>query len=157
MALLGPRSILETDITMTCASVSERGYIVVHKTAGSGDQRGDHAGITEVVTAQSGKKVAGMLMCNVVNYDTTKYHGNFHQDESLINERVSLLKKGRVSTNALVAGQTPTAGDKAYLGASGKLTGTWVNDVATPKVGEFAGAKDQNGYVAVDLNLPCQV
>lgn len=154
MALLGPRNITETDISLTCATASERGYVVVYKTAGSGDQLGDHAGITEVITAQSGKKPAGVLMCDVVSYDTTKYHGNFHKDEVLINERVALLKKGRITTNALVSGQTPTHGDKAYLGASGKFTATYVNDAATPIVGEFVGAKDENGYVTVDVNLP---
>ena len=154
MALKGPRSVLETDISLTVSVASARGFLVVHGTAGSGIALGDSAGTATIQTNPSGYKVAGMLLNDVVDYDTTRYHGNFHKDETLINERANLATKGRFTTNALVSGQTPTAGDKAYLGASGKLTATWVNDVATPKVGAFAGAKDENGYVCFDLNLP---
>lgn len=162
MALKQPRTILETDISLTCDTVKERGYFLVYGggtagtagSSGSGVALGDRAGVATLVTAQSGSKVAGMLLNDVVNYDTTKYHGNFHKDETLINERCNLLRKGRVTTDALVSGQSPAAGDVAYLGASGKLTAAYVNDVATPKVGRFVAPKDENAFVTVDVNLP---
>lgn len=154
MALKAPRAIVETDISLTCSTVTERGVITVYQTGGSGVALGDAAGSCQVATNASGLRVAGLLMNDVVTYDTTRYHGNFHRDETLQNERCNLLKKGRVTTNMLVSGQTPAAGDTAYLGASGNLTGAFVNIAATPKVGEFVGSKDSDGYVTVDINLP---
>lgn len=153
MALKGPRSILETDITCTLDVVSARGFIAVYNTTGSGVALGDSASICTIITSASGYKPAGLLMNDVVNVDTTKYHINFQKDETLVNERVTLLKKGRITTDALTSGRAPSAGDKAYLGASGKFTDLWVNDVATPFVGKFASKKDQNAYISVDVNI----
>ncbi len=156
MALKGPRNIVKTDTSLTCTTASDRGFMVVYKTTGSGIALGDFAGTTEVYATSSGKKPAGMLLNDVVSYDTTQYHGNFHKDQTLINERCTIVKEGRLTTNALVSGQTPTNGDPAYLGATGKLTGAFVNTVATPYVGEFVGGVDENGYITVDLNLPAK-
>lgn len=154
MALKGQRVTIEEDITLTCNVASTRGFMAVYATAGSGIALGDRAGVCTIASTSSGYKPAGILMNDVVDIDTTKYQLNPHKDETLINERVTLLRKGRITTNALVSGQTPTAGDKAYLGATGKLTGSYVNDVATPRVGTFIAAKDENGYVTADINLP---
>ena len=154
MALKGQRVTIEEDISLTCDVASARGFMTVYSTAGSGIALGDRAGICTISATSSGYKPAGILMNDVVDVDTTKYQLNVHKDETLIDERVTLLRKGRITTNALVSGQTPTAGDKAYLGATGKLTGSYVNDVATPRVGTFVAAKDENGYVTADINLP---
>lgn len=157
MALKGDRSIIETDITLTCESVAERGVVLVHKSgaAGSGVAIGAKAGQADLVANPSGYKVAGLLINDVVDVDITRYHTNFHKDERLVGERATLLKKGRVTTNK-VSG-SPNPGDVAYLTTNGQLTPTLSATgglVATPKVGTFAGAKDENGFAAVDINLP---
>lgn len=155
MALKGDRVIIETDITLTCESVAERGVTLVHKTSGSGVALGDSAGQADLVSNPSGYKVAGLLLNDVVNVDQTRYHLNFHKDERQVSTRSTLLKKGRVTTNKISG--TPTTGATAYLTTDGALTPTLSTTgglVATPKVGVFAGIKDESGYVAVDINLP---
>lgn len=155
MALKGDRIVIDTDITLNCLSVAERGVVLVHKTAGSGVALGSFAGAADLVANPSGFKVAGVLMNDVVNIDETRFHRNYHKSEMLVGERCNLLKKGRVVTN-MVTG-TPTAGDIAYITTSGNVTPTVSATgglVATPKVGVFAGAKDENGYVALEVNLP---
>jgi hypothetical protein len=62
-----------------------------------------------------------------------------------------------VTTDALASGTSPAAGGVAYLTSNGEVTPTVSSTgglVATPKVGVFAGAKDENGYVTIDVNLP---
>lgn len=155
MALKGDRVVLETDITMTCASVASRGVVLVIKTAGSGVSLGDTAGVADLVAAPSGYKVAGLLMNDVVNVDQTRYHRNFHKDETQVTERCTLLRKGKVTTDKYTG--SPTAGATAYLTANGVLTPTKSTTgglVATPPVGEFKGLPDEAGYVTVEINLP---
>ncbi len=153
--LKGDRVILETDITLTCQSVAERGLILCAKTDGSGVAMGDLAGQADLYASASGHKVAGLLMCDVVNVDLTRYHLNFNKDEVPVGNRVWLLRKGTVVTDKVTG--TPTRGATAYLGANGVLTPTLHATgglVASPKVGEFKGGLDENNFVRVDINLP---
>lgn len=153
--LKADRVIIETDITLTCESVAERGVILCHKTAGSGEAMGDHAGQADLYAAPSGKKVVGVLMCDVVNVDLTRYHLNFHKDEVPVGNRVWLLRKGTIVTDKVTG--TPAVGGTAYLTANGVLTPTVSSTggiVATPKVGEFASTLDEEGFVRVNVNLP---
>ena len=155
MALKSDRSTIETEITRICPSVAERGVVLVTTTSGSGTAIGDRAGVADLVTNPSGYRVAGLLMSNVVNIDLTRFHLSFHNDERQIGSKVTLLRKGRVTTNKVTG--TPTDGATAYLTANGVLTPTRSatgGDVATPKVGVFAGAEDEDGYATVDFNLP---
>lgn len=155
MALKGDRSILDDNITLTCESVAERGVTLVHKTAGSGVAIGATAGEADLVANPSGYKVAGMLYHDVVNIDETRYHRNFHKDETKVGERCRLITKGKLTTDKVTG--TPTPGATAYLTTNGVLTPTLSTTgglVATPKVGVFEGAKDENGFATVSLNLP---
>ena len=153
--LKGERVVLETDISLTCESVAERGVVLCHKTSGSGIALGDSAGKADLYTSASGQKVAGLLLEDVVSVDQTRYHLNFHKDEIPVGNRACLLRKGTVTTNK-VTGST-SAGQTAYLTSNGVLTATLSASgglVATPKVGEFKGSVDESGFVKVDINLP---
>ena len=155
MALKGDREIIETDITLTCESVTERGVALVYRTVGSGIAIGNSAGKAELVVNPSGSKVAGLLLNDVVDIDVTRFRLCPHKDERLVGSRSTLLRKGRVTTNKVTG--TPTSGATAYLALNGNLTPTRSATggiVATPKVGVFAGAKDQDGFAAVDVDLP---
>lgn len=155
MALKADRVILETDITLTCETATTRGVVLCHKTSGSGVAIGDSAGQADLYASASGNKVAGLLLNDVVDIDQTRYHRNFHKDETMKSERCTLLRKGRVTTDAISG--TPTVGATAYLTANGQLTPTKSatgGTVATPPVGEFKSIKDANGFVCVELNLP---
>lgn len=158
MALKADRVIIETDITMTCPSAAERGVVLCHSTSGSGIAIGDSAGAANLLASPSGSKPAGLLLNDVVSLDETRYHRNRHKDEMLTGERVTLLRKGRVTTNKVTG--TPTVGATAYLTANGVLTPTKSTTgglVATPAVGEFKSILDADGYVAVEINLPFPV
>jgi hypothetical protein len=153
MALKGERVVIETDITRTCESVAGRGIIVGGLTAGSGVALGASAGKGDVFA--SGMVPAGLLMNDVVNVDESRYHRNFHKDEMKIGERATLLRKGRVTTDQVTG--TPTDGAAAYATTNGQLTPTLSATgglVATPKVGQFRGVKDEGGFVTVDVMLP---
>jgi hypothetical protein len=155
MALKGNRTILETDITRTCTTVAERGTVLVEDVVGSGIALGDRAGSVKLAANPSGLKVVGLLIGDVVNVDVTRYHLNFHKDETLINQRITLLRKGRVTTNKVTG--SPNYGDTAYLDSSGTLIPTAHATgglVARPRVGQFVSPVDENGYATVDLNLP---
>lgn len=157
MALKGDMTVLDVDISRSCSTVAERGTILFKKTAGSGVALGDSAGVCELLAANtSGNKVHGMLWsADVVNVDQTRYHLNFQKDEVIINGKVGVVRKGRLTTNKVTG--TPTDGATAYAVASGLVSPTVdaVGGIAmTPKVGEFIGIKDENGYVTVDLDLP---
>lgn len=155
MALKGDRSIIETDITLTCESTTERGVTLVYRTAGSGAALGASAGKADLVANPSGYKVAGLLLNDVASVDVTLFRLNSHKDERLVGERCTLVRKGRGTTNKVTG--APTNGATAYLTANGNITPTRSatgGEVATPKVGVFAGAKDQDGFAAVDIDLP---
>lgn len=155
MALKGDRVVLETDVTMTCESTSARGVVLCHATSGSGVAIGDSAGKADLFADPSGKRVSGLLMNDVVNVDQTRYHKNFHKDETMVSERCVQLRKGKVTTDKVTG--TPTPGDPAYLTASGVMTPTRSATggiAATPPVGEFKSLKDADGFATVELNLP---
>jgi hypothetical protein len=155
MALKGDRFILEWDVTKSCPVVAEEGVVLVQNTSGSGVAIGDTAGSATLAASASGTVPAGILVGNVVNVDVTRYHLNFQKNETLIGMKVSIVRKGRLTTNKVTG--SPTVGSTAYLTANGVLTPTLSATgglVATPKVGVFQGALDENGYATVDINLP---
>lgn len=155
MALKGPRVIIETDITFTCQSTTNRGVVLCRTLAGSGVALGNLAGQASLSASPSGLRVAGLLMNDVVNIDPTRQHINFQQDQTLVGQRCTLLRKGRVTTDQISG--SPNDGDTAYLTTNGQLTPTMSATgglVATPKIGVFDGIKDENGFITVDVNLP---
>ena len=140
---------------MTLNDVAAPGKFLVYSTAGSGIALGDSAGVTTLSASASGTKPHGILLQNFVNIDQTRYHRNFHKDEQVIGERANVLRKGWVVTNCYTG--SPTKGDKAYLTANGEVTPTLSTTgglVATPLVGEFGGAPDEDSYVKLHINLP---
>jgi hypothetical protein len=155
MALKGDRNILETDITMACSTVQARGAILMNSVAGSGSSLGDKAATAALMASPSGLTVAGLLLNDVVNIDQTRFHLNFQKLEQQVGDRCTLLKKGRVTTNNVTG--TPSFGQTAYVTTNGNITPTLSvlgGLAATPKVGVFASALDEDGYAAVDINLP---
>ncbi len=155
MALKADRVIIETDITLTCPVASPRGFGLVISTAGSGVALGDSAGAATLAANPSGSKFAGLLLNDVVSIDETRYHRNFHKQEQKTGERVTLLRKGRVTTDAISG--TPTPGAPAYLTTNGNFTPTKSTGgglVATPGVGEFKSGLDENGFATIEVNVP---
>jgi hypothetical protein len=151
MALKPDRIEAYTDISFFMNDVGQRGGIVVHKGSGGvGVSMDDADAVVEYASDPSGTAPAGLLLNDVVDYDLTRQHINWHKDEVQRGSKVTILRQGQVSTNLVVDGNTPIAGDRAYYGANGYLSTTSTNSV---QVGRFLGGLDADGYVKVDINI----
>jgi hypothetical protein len=152
MALKPDRIEAYTDISFFMNEIGQRGGIVVHGsgTGGVGVSMDDADAVVEYASSPSGTAPAGLLLNDVVNYDLTRQHINWHKDEVQLGSKVTLLRQGQVTTNLVVDGNTPAAGADAYYGANGYLTTSSTNSV---KVGRFLGGLDADGYVKVDINI----
>jgi hypothetical protein len=148
MALKPDRIESHTDISFFSNSVAERGGVMVHVTSGKGISM-DDAGAVVAYPTGAGSKPAGLLLNDVVNLDLTRQHINWHKDEVQVGSKVTLLRQGQVTTNMVVAADTPDAGEDAYYDNTGKLTTANTN----VKVGRFLSGKDADGYVKVDINI----
>ncbi len=157
MALKGDRSYnIGAKIDTFMDTTAERGFFVVYTTAGSGTNLDDSANVVAVPTGQepSGTKPAGLLLNDVVDLDLTRQHLNQYKDEVQVGSKVTILRVGEVTTDALEAGITPTAGDKAYYNVSGQLTNVAPTGVAAAdKIGDFRGSVDADGYIKIDVNM----
>lgn len=150
MALKADRIELLTDISFFMNTTAERGGVVSAVTSGSGVAMDDANSVVAYAAAVSGAKPLGVLLNDVVNYDLTRQHINWHKDEVQVGGKVVLLRQGQVTTNMLVAGTTPAAGVDAYVGVSG-LIGT--SSTNSTKIGQFLGSKDADGYVKLSVNI----
>jgi hypothetical protein len=152
MALKPDRIEHKTDISFFMNTVAERGGVVsvVTSTTGVGVSMDDANAVVEYAPAVSGSRPLGLLLNDVVNYDLTRQHINWHKDEMQVGGKVTLLRQGQVTTNMLVAGITPSAGVDAYVGVSGLIGTSSTNSV---KIGQFLSGKDTDGYAKVSVNL----
>jgi hypothetical protein len=150
MALKTDRIVLDTDVSFFMNTDEERGGVACVVTAGSGVSMDDANAVVEYAAAVSGSKPIGILMNDVVDIDVTRQHINFQKDEVLVGNKVCLLRKGQVTTNMIVSGATPSAGDDAYVGVSGLIGTSATNAV---KIGQWLSSKDSDGYAKIAVNL----
>ena len=150
MALKPDRIELLTNVSFFMNTTAERGGVVSAVTSGSGVSMDDALAVVGYAAAASGAQPVGLLLNDVVNLDLTRQHINWHRDEVQVGGKVVVLRQGEVVTNMLVSGITPSAGDAAYVGASG-LIGTSSTNAA--KVGQFLSKKDADGYARVSVNI----
>jgi len=156
MPLKGDRYEGVTDVSffMNDASASKGGIACI-STAGSGVALDQSKALVTYKASASGSIPVGLLLNDMVNIDQTRQHINFHKNEVQKGGKVTLLTQGWVVTS-MVTG-TPTAGQPAYLTATGNVTPTQSATggvVATPPVGRFLSTKDEDGYVKLSINLP---
>lgn len=148
MALKPLRNTVVEDISMYMNQVAERGRIVIFDTSVSGLGDMDDAGNLCKVPTDSGGAPVGILMCDMVDVDLSKFHLNAHQDEVQKNSKVTIMQRGFVRTNC-ITGTNPVPGSGAYFTTSGNLTMT--NN--STQVGTFHSAIDADGYVKVAVKL----
>jgi hypothetical protein len=156
MALKPERQLDVTDIRYTCAAEAEAGDMLVRSTSGSGQLliSGTRPSLTRSANP-SGTTPVGAVLHQVGTLDETLYHRNFHKYWQKTNEPCEVVKEGAIVTNRYVG--SPTAGAAAYLSSSGCYTPTVHSTgglVATPLVGEFESAPDEDGYVAIRIQIP---
>ncbi len=156
MALKADRQIDAVELSYYMNEVATRGTIAVVSTAGSGIVLDNVNSVATISTSPSGKKPIGMLLQEVVNIDLTRYPVNFHRDQVNSGSKVTLVRKGWLSTDQIVG--TPNAQDFAVLYDSGKVSGLVIgsatyNESAYPKIGRFLSKVDQAGYARVEIDL----
>lgn len=148
MALKPDRIEVLTDVSFFMNTTGVRGGVVSTVTSGSGVAMDDANGVVAYAAAASGALPVGVLLNDVVNYDLTRQHINWHKDEVQLGGKVTLLRVGQVTTN-MVAG-TPSAGSGAYVGANGLISTVATNAV---KIGSFLSSVDSDGYAKVSVNI----
>ena len=151
MALKGDRFVIHTDVTWNMNEVATRGGIATVSTGGSGAALDQSAAVATYAASQSGTLPLGLLLNDMVNYDLTRQHINWHKDEVQKGGKVALMRLGWVVTTFYVG--SPTAGQSAYLGPSGYMTTVQTNSANNPFVGQFMSSPDQDGYVKVYVNM----
>lgn len=150
MALKPDRVEAYTDISFFMNSTAERGGIAVHVSSGSGVSMDDANALVAYPTGDVEEtNPAGLLLNDVVNYDLTRQHINWHRDEVQVGSKVTLLRQGQVVTNLVASGVSPSAGDDAYYSVDGELT----TATGSAKVGRFLSSLDADGYAKVDINI----
>jgi hypothetical protein len=152
MALQAHRKHVDSRIDFFMNETAERGGIAAFSTAGSGEANDQAVQLCTYAADPSGKVPIGILMNDVVNLDLTRQHLNYYKDEVQKNSKVTLWEKGEVLTNMIQPGITVTAGQKAFLHASGYVANT--SHLGGPLVGRFMSTKDENGYAKLEVNLP---
>lgn len=137
------------DINFYMDEVAERGGIAVLQSAGSGGYPGDPNSVVTYAASPAGRFPVGMLLCDVVSVDQSRYHLNWFREQVPTGYKVILGRKGLWNTDMIVPGINPVGGENAYLGASGLLT----TATGGPKVGQFRGAKDSDGFLSVYIDI----
>lgn len=155
MALKPDRIETQTDISffMTTVVRSERGGVVSVDSSGSGVSMDDGNAVVAYAAAASGALPVGVLLNDVVNYDLTRQHINWHKDEVQSGSKVAVLRIGQVTTDVIATGTSAavTAGAAAYLADGGEISPDQC--VGCPKVGQFLSGKDADGYAKVSINI----
>lgn len=162
MALKPDRIHIDSQIDFFMNETAERGKIAVISTAGSGaamDQATQLATCT--YSSISGQKPLGVLMCDMVDIDLTRQHENWHKEEVVKGGKVTIWSKCTIVTDQVYPGDTPTAGQAAYLAPSGYISnamkqtdGSAVDTAQRYTIGRFLSTKDEDGYAKVSVNLP---
>lgn len=149
MALKPDRIEHLTDISNFMVTTATRGGVVSHATGGVGVAMDDADAVVAYAAAASGAKPAGILLNDVVDYDLTRQHINWHKDEMQVGGKVTVLRIGQVTTDMIDG--TPSAGDAAYVGPSGLVSTSTATGVE--KIGTFLSSKDADGYAKLSVNI----
>lgn len=139
------------DINFYMDEVAERGGVVVLQAAGSGGYPSDPHSVCTYAASPAGRFPLGMLLCDFVNIDQSRYHLNWYREQVLVGYKAILARKGLFTTNMIVPGVNPVGGEPAYLGPSGLLTN--VASGNGPQVGQFRGAKDEDAFASVYVDI----
>ena len=158
MALKPMQRVIVDDINMKCQDVAAQGTVVCFSsTVGN---------VTTVASAVSGKKIAGVLLQDVVARGYAEHMVVLGQDTGTVNEPLlrksrnethvsgvcRLLKVGQVDTNWIDFTDNFIPGDIVYLTSSGKMSHHQDN-AGCEKIGHVISGKDSDLYIRVFVNL----
>lgn len=157
MALKPDREYNETtDITNFWTTVAaEKGGVASIVTQGSGAAIGvnstDEPNVVGYSADPSGAIAKGVLLQTVTAaMSATRDFVNYENGEIRPGDKCTLVKKGFVVTD-MITGTAPSAGDSAYLAASGYISKTQAT--GAPQIGRFETTKDANGFARVSIDI----
>jgi len=167
--LKADRDIYVDKIDCFLNEAAEPGVLCVYSTYGSGASMDNTRQLVTVAADPSGAKVAGVLVNEVVDIDTTRYFVNTQKNQVNKGSKVQLIQRGFIVTNQVEQG-TISGGEAAYIGQSGLFANagaiTTVNGVlygcavtentnmtTFPKVGRFVSTADEFGYVKIEVDI----
>lgn len=135
-------------------TTAERGGIVVISTGASGVAMDNSAAVMTYAADPSGTQPLGFLTQDVVNYDLTTRDANVHKQEVQTGSKATARDNCWMVTDRIFPGNTPAAGNTAYVTQSGYITSTVAaeGETKTPKVGRFLSSKDEDGFAKVQIN-----
>jgi hypothetical protein len=142
MGLKGEREVLATNIYFTAVASTnlERGIVLV--------ANGATAEVATFPQHPLTAKPIGLLLDDVEDLDFTTRPQVFVRNVVPQGSEISLLTKGRVKTSMFTG--TPLAGEKAYLGADGKVSNVVGSGL---EVGHFESAQDADDYVRLWVDI----
>lgn len=149
MSLKPDRIRTEEDLSFYMNEVGEAGQVVVIADVGTGAAMDDVDQTVEITATVANADVAGILMQDVVDIDLTKHHLNRHDGSVQKGGKVTVLRRGQITTDKI--DNTVTAAGPAYLAAGGLLSTTQASNA--PQVGYFVSAQDADGFVRVSVSL----
>lgn len=146
MALKGKRTMIETQITKKCDVVAERGKVVVSAADGF---------VTIDNSLNGAELIAGLLLEDVEDRDLTKFPSNQHKNLAQVSGQVSLLRKGKILTDAIPSGITIAQYEVAFLADSGLISNVPdAGDTASGLiVGHWLSVKDADGFAELSFHL----
>lgn len=153
MGLKPYRKVWKDDGHHFMAAVATRGGIVCLNGSASGVPLEQAVNTVAYIATPSAEKPYGVLAVDVVNKDLSQLERNIAKKEVNINEPCTTYMECEVTTDFILAGETPSVGDTAYLAHSGyispvdRIGGNLV-------VGTFTTVKDHEGYATVNVRLP---
>ncbi len=160
MALKPDREYNESsDITNFWTTVTaEKGGVASVVTQGSGSAMGenivDHPNVVGYSASASGAIPKGVLLQTVSPVmSATRDFINFENQEIRPGDKCTLITHGWLVTDMIIG--TPSAGDIAYLGASGNITPTSgaFGGATTPVIGRFETTQDADGFARVSVQI----
>jgi len=154
MAIKAQREAVLYDHRWFMNATAVKGVVISVSTAGSGLSNDNSLSVAAASASSSGAKPLGVLLDDVVNIDQTRQHINWHKQEVNIGNKVTVLKKGTVTTDRVIAA---TAGNYAVLASSGYVTNAGDinnhNRLTQPIVGRFLSGLDEHGYATLEIDV----
>ena len=141
-----------TNFWVAAQTSAEKGGVASQTGSSTGVGIDDTSITVAYLASPSTASIAKGILLNTVAaaMSTTRDFINYENGEIRPGTKCALVKKGFVVTDMIITTDTPTAGQAAYLAASGLIgSGTTTG----PQVGRFETAKDAAGFARISIDI----
>jgi len=134
-------------------NTQEKGGVASSESAGSGVGLGQADQVVQYAADPANQIPMGVLLQDVnPPLSTERDYINLHNMEVRPGDPVTLVRKGWVVTDQII-GSAPSAGDTAYLAASGNISTASGAGGVNPVVGRFETTQDSDGFARVYMDI----